>query len=134
MKGYLLDTNIISDLIRNPDGVVYQHINNLGSERICTSIVVACELRYGGAKKNSKKLSARIEEMLQAIPVLPLIIPGDIKYGNIRTELEALGQPIGMNDLLIAAHALTLDFILVTDNDREFNRVQGLVVENWLRK
>lgn len=132
MSGYLLDTNIISDVIRNPSGTAARRIEEVGAKEICTSIIVAAELRYGCAKKGSAKLLARVESVLEAIPILPLDIPADTDYGAIRAELEAAGQPIGHNDLLIAAHAHALQLTLVTDNVREFGRIRGLSVENWL--
>lgn len=130
----MLDTNIISDVIRNPFGQVARRIEEIGHQEICTSIIVAAELRYGCAKKGSPKLLARVEGVLETIPVLPLDVPTDGEYGSIRAELEAAGQVIGLNDLLISAHAYTLGLILVTDNTREFNRIRGLNVENWLEK
>ncbi len=132
MSGYLLDTNIISDAIRDPRGKVAKHIEKLGPKDICTSIIVAAELRYGCAKKDSAKLRTRVEGVLQTIPVLPLEVPVGAAYVNIRAGLEAAGQPIGHNDLLIAAHAQALGLTLVTDNTREFKRIRGLKVENWL--
>lgn len=133
MKGYLLDTNIISDLIRNPAGAAARRIEQVGVPGIFTSIVVAAELRYGCAKKGSPKLLARVEGVLETIPVLPLDQPTDTQYGGIRAELEAAGQPIGMNDLLIAAHAYALGLTLVTANTQEFSRIRGLFIENWLQ-
>lgn len=132
MSGYLLDTNIISALLRDPDGPAAYHIERVGPQKICTSIIVAAELRYGCAKKGSAKLLARVESLLKIIPVLPLDIPVDAKYGGIRAELEAAGKPIGANDLLMAAHAHALGLTLVTGNTREFKRIRGLTVENWL--
>ena len=134
MSGYLLDTNIISDMIRNPDGPAARRIEQVGTKEIFTSIIVASELRYGCTKKGSPKLFARVEGILETIPVLPLDIPADAEYGDIRAKLEAAGQPIGMNGLLIAAHAYALGLTLVTDNMREFNRIHGLKVENWLER
>ncbi|WP_144729236.1 type II toxin-antitoxin system VapC family toxin [Extensimonas perlucida] len=134
MSGYLLDTNIISDMIRSPDGPAARRIEQVGPKEIFTSIIVAAELRYGCAKKGSPKLRARVEDILQTIPVLPLDIPADAEYGGIRAELEAAGQPVSMNDLLIAAHALALGLTLVTDNTREFHRIRGLKLENWLER
>ncbi|MDR2871963.1 MAG: type II toxin-antitoxin system VapC family toxin [Xanthomonadaceae bacterium] len=134
MNGYLLDTNIISDIIRNPIGLVACRIEQVGPQEIYTSIVVAAELRYGCAKKGSPKLQAKVESILETIPVLPLDAPADAEYGGIRSELEAAGQSIGFNDLLIGAHAYALGLTLVTDNTREFNRIRGLSVENWLQK
>ena len=133
MSGYLLDTNILSDLIRHPDGLVAQRVEQVGQKEIFTSIIVAAELRYGCAKKGSAKLLERVQGLLETIPVLSLDMPTDAQYGLIRAELEAAGQPIGMNDLLIASHALALGLTLVTDNTSEFSRVRGLKVENWLR-
>ena len=132
MSRYLLDTHILSDIIRNPSGAAARHVEQVGAQAICTSIIVAAELRYGGAKKGSPRLLAKIEGLLHTIPVLPLDIPADTDYGGLRATLEAAGQPIGANDLLIAAHALALGLTLVTDNTREFSRVAGLKVENWL--
>lgn len=134
MSGYLLDTNIITDLIRDPDGSVARHIEQIGAKEIFTSIIVASELRYGCAKKGSPTLLARVKGILETIPVLQLDIPADAKYGRIRAELEAAGQPVGMNDLLIAAQALALDLTVVTDNTREFSRIRGLPLENWLER
>ena len=130
--GYLLDTNILSDLIRNPFGPVAQRIEAVGAKAVCTSIIVAAELRYGSAKKGSPMLQARVEDILATIPVLPLEVPADADYGRQRAQLEASGQPIGGNDLLIAAHALALGLTLVTHNTREFSRIAGLQVEDWL--
>lgn len=134
MSGYMLDTNIISDLIRNPSGNAARHIEKVEAKDIFTSIIVAAELRYGCAKKGSPKLSEKVENLLSTIPVLPLETPVDTEYGRIRAELEATGQTIGMNDLLIAAQAYTLGLTLVTDNLREFSRIRGLKVENWLER
>lgn len=132
MTGYLLDTNILSDLIRNPFGPAARRIEAVGAKAVCTSIIVAAELRYGCAKKGSPKLQARVEEVLVTIPVMPLEVPADADYGRQRAQLEASGQPIGANDLLIAAHALALGLTLVTHNTREFSRIAGLQVEDWL--
>ncbi|HSI28172.1 MAG: type II toxin-antitoxin system VapC family toxin [Methylophilus sp.] len=134
MSGYLLDTNIISDLIRNPSGAAARHIEQVEAKNIFTSIIVAAELRYGCEKKGSPKLTGKVENLLATIPVLPLENPVDTEYGRIRAELEATGQTIGMNDLLIAAQACTLNLTLVTDNLREFSRIHGLKVENWLER
>jgi tRNA(fMet)-specific endonuclease VapC len=130
---YLLDTNIVSALVRDPHGKIADKIRAVGEANVCTSIIVAAELRYGAAKKGSMRLQAQLESVLGALEVLPLDLPADASYGDIRAQLERLGQPIGGNDLLIAAHALTLSYAIVSDNEREFERVEGLVVENWLR-
>lgn len=98
----------------------------------CTSIIVACELRYGAAKKQSPQLSFNVEQILNSLPVLPLENDVDQIFADIRIDLERRGLPIGQNDLLIAAHALSLGLTLVTANEREFSRVVKLNVENWL--
>src|SRR5271168_2726834 len=98
-----------------------------------TSIIVAAELRYGAAKKGSLRLTRQLEAVLGAVDVLALEAPTDAAYGELRARLEEAGKLIGANDLLIAAHALDLDHTLVTDNEREFSRIDGLRVDNWLR-
>jgi tRNA(fMet)-specific endonuclease VapC len=130
---YLLDTSIVSALVRDPQGPVTQRLRDVGEKNVCTSIIVAAELRYGATKKESARLSSQLETILSALEVLPLEVPADAAYGEVRTRLEQAGQPIGGNDLLIAAHALALGCVVVTDNQREFERVPGLRVENWLR-
>ncbi len=129
---YLLDTNILSDLVRNPQGVVATRISELGEAVVGTSIVVAAELRYGAAKSGSKKLTDRVDLLLSAIEILPLDGPADRHYANLRDHLSRQGTPIGPNDLLIAAHALATDLTVVTANTKEFSRVPGLPTENWL--
>ena len=129
---YMLDTNIVSDLVRNPQGPVMRHIVRVGSEAVCVSIITAAELRYGCARKGSAKLLASIEAILGSIQVLAFDIPADAAYGGIRAELEAAGKPIGPNDLLIAGHASSVGAVLITANTGGFSRVRGLQVENWL--
>lgn len=130
---YLLDTNIISDLVRNPDGRIAQRIKKIGEERVCTSIIVAAELRFGTTRKASPKLTAQLEVVLSGFEILPFEAPADTIYGTIRTQLERSATPIGANDMLIAAHAMALGYTVVTDNEREFGRIEGLSHENWLR-
>lgn len=130
MTGYMLDTNIISDLVRNPQGRAAKRIAKVGE--LCTSIIVAAELRYGCAKSGSKRLIKAGEDLLGEISVLPFDVPADADYGAIRSELEAGGTPIGSNDLLIAAHARATGATIVTAKADEFKRVRDLKVENWL--
>ena len=130
---YLLDTNIISDLIRNPQGRVTDRIRKVGEEKIGTSIIVAAELRFGAARKASPRLTARVEAILASIEVFPFESPADQEYATLRSRLEEKGKVIGSNDLLIAAHALSLGATLVTANEREFAMVKTLICENWLR-
>ncbi len=129
---YLLDTNIISDLVRHPRGDVMKKIKEFGEENICTSIIVASELRFGVVKKGSKKLTQRIDAILSAMEVIAYDNPADIHYAAIRYFLEKKGMPIGPNDMLIAAQALSLNIIVVTANTEEFSRVPNLKVVNWI--
>lgn len=129
---YLLDTNILSDLMKHPSGIVYKKILEVGEEKICTSIIVACELRFGIEKSGSVRLAESLDKILSAINILPLEIPTEHYYAKIRNYLEQSGTPIGPNDLLIASQALTLDLIVVSANKSEFSRVKDLQVENWL--
>jgi tRNA(fMet)-specific endonuclease VapC len=129
---YLLDTNILSGLIRQPQGPVATMLARRGYGTVCTSIVVAAELRFGARKLGSSVLTRKVDDLLASLPVLPLEVGADQTYAAIRLQLEQAGTPIGPNDLLIAAHALDLELTLVTDNVDEFERVPGLRVENWL--
>lgn len=129
---YLLDTNILSELARHPQGIVAQRIAAVGESAVCTSIVVAAELRFGAAKRNAPRLTHQVEVILDAVEVLPLDAPADRAYAQLRVALERSGEPIGPNDLLIAAQALAGECVLVTANVDEFSRVAGLRVENWL--
>lgn len=128
---FMLDTNIISDMIKNPRGIAARRARTT-QRQLCTSIIVAAELRYGCAKKSSSKLLRKVEDILGEIDVFALDVPTDTNYGRIRSELEAAGQSIGANDLLIAAHACSLDLTLVTANVQEFSRIRGLKLENWI--
>lgn len=130
---YLLDTNIVSDLLRNPQGRIARRIAEVGEDAVCISVIVAAELRYGAIKKQSARLTTQLEQVLAGLPILPFEEPADVAYGELRVELEAAGTPIGANDLLIAAHAIAAGCSVVTDNEREFGRVAGLKVVNWLR-
>lgn len=129
--GYLLDTNVLSDLLREPAGKIARRIAAVGEDRISTSIVVAGELRYGAAKSGSERLRERVESLLRLLSVHALADPVDVHYASIRDLMRQRGMPIGPNDLWIAAHALALDLVLVTDNVREFARIPGLSLENW---
>lgn len=120
---YLLDTNALSSLIKEPAGPLTTRLARVGEYAICTSIVVACELRYGATKKGSPTLSRKIGQLLASIEVFPLDEGVDMQYAEILTSLEKGGTPIGANDYLIAAHALALDLTLVTNNVSEFSRV-----------
>ena len=131
---YLLDTNIVSDIVRNPRGRAAEHIRRVGEAQVCTSIIVAAELRYGAAKRLSLRLAAQLEAVLGVLVILPFETQADTVYGTIRTRLEQIGRPIGGIDLLIAAQAIALGYTIVTDNENEFGRVDGLLHENWLKQ
>jgi tRNA(fMet)-specific endonuclease VapC len=130
---FLLDSNILSDLVRHPQGVVAQHIRKHGEQAVCTSIIVACELRFGAAKRQSSRLSAQVQAILAAMDVLPLDAPADEHYARLRLHLEQTGTPIGPNDMLLAAQALAENATLVTADTSEFHRVPGLICVNWLQ-
>lgn len=132
MHRYLLDTSVINEITRISNGRARLALERRGIASVCTSIVVAAGLRYGAAKKNSDRLLANIEATLAALNVMPFASPAERHYAEIRLSLERIGRPIGGNDLLIAAHALALDCVLVTSNTSEFSRVPDLRVESWL--
>ncbi|HOB65558.1 PIN domain-containing protein [Ottowia sp.] len=132
----LLDTNIISMLMRDPHGALSRQLDRARAQvadlRVVTSVVVDGELRFGLARRASAKLQDAYANVMQIIEVLPLPPEAAEPYAALRAQLEAQGQPIGPNDALIAAHALALGATLVSGDD-EFARVPGLKVENWLR-
>ena len=128
---YLLDTNAVSQLIRRPGGRVAQRVAELEPGSFAINVIVAAELRYGAERRGSSRLTRQLEAVLSAIDVLPIEEPVARHYGEIRSELERSGRPIGSNDLLIAAHARALGLTLVTNNVGEFERVSGLPVEDW---
>jgi tRNA(fMet)-specific endonuclease VapC len=130
---YLLDTNICIYIIRNRPPQVIDRIKSCGVGDVAVSAITLAELEYGAAK------SSRPDQNREALLVFasPLeILPFDdnaaLHYGDIRTYLERLGQPIGAKDMLIAAHARSIPLTLVTNNTREFSRVPNLLVENWV--
>ena len=127
----MLDTNVVSDLVRRPDGPVALRAATLEAGSMAISIVVEGELRYGAQRRGSIRLTKQLEAVLSAIEALPLAEPAQRHYGIIRNELERVGRPIGHNDLWIAAHAMALGATLVTNNVGEFDRIPGLVIEDW---
>jgi tRNA(fMet)-specific endonuclease VapC len=129
---YLLDTNIITALVRDPQGVVATTLHSKMPAMLYTSIVVASEIEFGLCKGVSERMRRQVLAVLASLEVLPLGAPVHQHYGQIRCHLMQLGQPIGPNDLFIAAQARALDMVLVSNNVREFQRVPGLRLENWL--
>ena len=132
---YLFDTNILSDMMRYPEGTAAQRfievVKNKPGARFCTSVVVQCELLFGMRRRTHPLWQTHYERMLESVDVLPLEPDVCIHYAALRTLLETAGTPIGPNDALIAAHALAANATLVSA-DAEFLRVPGLRVENWL--
>ncbi|MGM0424349.1 MAG: type II toxin-antitoxin system VapC family toxin [Thermodesulfobacteriota bacterium] len=129
---FLLDTNVLSEVVRRPGGLVAQKISEVGEDTVCTSIVVSSELRFRAIKSGSAKLIHQVEAVLSALNVLPFSPPADRHYADLRHVLEKAGTPIGPNDMLIAAHAKSLGLTIVTANIEEFQRVPKLRVVNWL--
>ena len=129
---YLLDTNVLSEMAREPAGSITQRIREVGEDAVCTSIVVACEVHYGLIKRASAQLTRRMHAVLDSMDVLA-DLPEDmgVHYGTIRAHLETGGLVIRPNDLLIAAHARAAGLTLVTGNSHEFGRVPDLQVEDW---
>lgn len=130
---YLLDTNIVSALMKDPAGPVATHIRDVGEGVICTSIVVMAEIKYGIEKSKSQRLAKQFEQIAASLQVEPFAEPADERYARVRNEAESKGLTVSQNDLLIAAQTLALEAVLVTD-DRIFLDVPGLKVENWLRQ
>ena len=110
-----------------------ERIAEVGEANVLTSVIVACELRYGAAKRGSRRLTRQVEAVLGALTIRPLESDVEAVYAALRVALEKKGTPIGAHDLLIAAHARSIDAVCVTDNVAEFKRVPALKVENWLR-
>jgi tRNA(fMet)-specific endonuclease VapC len=129
---YLLDTNAISDLAANPSGRVAEKIAEVGVANVATSVIVSGEVAFGVEQKGSDRLQKRMALLMSSLDVRPLEQPADEHYGFLRAMFKKQGRPIGPNDLFIAAHALALNAVLVTANVKEFSRVPGLKVENWL--
>jgi len=129
---YMLDTNMCSYIIRdNPRGI-YEKLKEIEAEHaIALSSIVVSELFYGARKKDSPKLRKVVAEFVEHFMIYDYDKISATHYADVRSKLEKKGQIIGANDLLIAAHALSKDAILVTNNSKEFVRVEGLVLENW---
>jgi tRNA(fMet)-specific endonuclease VapC len=129
---YLLDTNIVIGLSKGR-AEARTRLAGLPVQALLLSPVVLCELEFGIAKSQRPEANrAALTLLLANLPVADFNAEVAVHYGCIRATLEAAGQPIGPNDLLIAAHALALGTVLVTDNIGEFSRVPGLKIENWL--
>eukprot|EP01012_Entosiphon_sulcatum_P032289 TRINITY_DN41087_c0_g1_i1.p2 TRINITY_DN41087_c0_g1~~TRINITY_DN41087_c0_g1_i1.p2 ORF type:complete len:132 (-),score=19.89 TRINITY_DN41087_c0_g1_i1:85-480(-) len=128
---YMLDTNIVSAIVRDPRGKVFERLLEVGEENAFISIITHGEIWYGVKKNGSEELAQKVLAVTRRLYVAPLQLPTDQRYAEIRLALRQ-GKNIGPNDLWIAAHAVALDAVLVTNNEREFSRVPGLKVENWM--
>jgi tRNA(fMet)-specific endonuclease VapC len=130
---YLLDTNICIYIHRHRPPEVLTRFRELKPGDAAISVITWGELRYGAQKSRQRvRVLAALDEFAALVPVLPLAESVGETYGIIRAALEAKGDPIGNNDLWIAAHATTAGLTVVTNNEREFSRVPGLMVENWV--
>jgi tRNA(fMet)-specific endonuclease VapC len=131
---FMLDTNVCVDLLRGEAAGLFRRLRKMKVDEVALSSITLAELQYGVAKSSDPP---RHEDLLAQFCAPLAIMPFDSSaaeiYGKVRTELERAGTPIGPLDTLIAAHALALDVTLVTSNEREFARVKGLRVANWLR-
>ncbi|MGE6743696.1 type II toxin-antitoxin system VapC family toxin [Allorhizobium pseudoryzae] len=128
----MLDTNIVSAIVRHPRGQILERLLEIGEENAFISIITHGEIWYGVQKNGSEELARKVSAVTRRLYVAPLQLPSDQRYAEVRLALRQ-GMNIGPNDLWIAAHALALDAVLVTNNESEFSRVPGLKVENWLR-
>ena len=131
---YLLDTNIISDVAHNPAGSVGKKLGAIDPAEIVSSVVVAAEVWYGVENNPSFRSRERTESFMKTVRVLAMEADVARTYGKLRAEMKRAGSELGPNDLLIAAHALSLDATLITGDEKAFSRVPGLRIENWLRQ
>ena len=130
---YLLDTNILIYIMKHHPPAVRAKFESLAADTLAMSIITLGELRFGAEKSNAREAAfTSIARLQTAIEVQPLAVSAATHYGHIRAQLQAKGQIIGNNDLWLAAHALAQGLILVTNNECEFTRVDGLKVENWI--
>ena len=134
MIRYLLDTNICVYVIRKRPARVIRKLQRKQVSEIGISSITLSELEYGVAKSvKPEQNKLALTEFLAPIEVLPYDDGAALRYGPLRAHLERQGTPVGSLDLLIAAHALSLECVLVTNNESEFKRIRGLKVENWTK-
>lgn len=130
---YLLDTNIVSYIIKAQDTRLIDKFEQAAkTATIGVSSITTAELYYGVKKKNSQKLKQAVDAFLSPLQVFEFDQSASAVYGDVRSDLESRGAVIGSYDMLIAAHSLSLRTTLITNNTREFERVAGLIVENWV--
>ena len=129
---YMLDTNICSYIIRNKPQSIKSKLQEVEENHtIALSSIVVSELLYGATKKDSPKLMRIVSAFIDNFIIYDYSKISAQSYANIRSDLEKKGEIVGANDLLIASHALSLGAVLVTNNTREFKRVEKLVLEDW---
>jgi len=134
MVPFLLDTNACVDYLTGKYPTVVKRIQESPPEDLFLSSVVVAELRYGADHSARRRTNhARIDVLIEEIEALDFDLRAAAIYGRVRAQLEAGGTPIGPNDMLIAAHALSRGLVVVTDNTAEFGRVKGLKVQDWRR-
>jgi tRNA(fMet)-specific endonuclease VapC len=126
-----LDTNICSYILRRHPANMIERFAGLDRNQLWLSAVVAAELRFGATKLALPRFSAAVEAWLAGFDVRPWPVEATHHYAAMRAALERAGQPVGAMDMLIAAHAMAEDSVIVTNNAREFHRVPGLAVEEW---
>ena len=133
MTLYMLDTNAASEALRG-DPAFDAGLQAHPSGQWCISAVTCSEIRYGVARRpQAVRLHRLVDEFLRIVPILPWDAKAANRHGELRADLKGRGTPIGDFDEMIAAHALALGAVVITDNTRHFARVPGLVLENWLR-
>ena len=131
---FLLDTNVWVDYLSGRYPTVVTRIQQSPPDDLCFSSVVMAELRYGAEKSQRKCTNHRLLDTLaREVRCVDFDLDGASAYGGLRTAQERRGRPLGPYDMMIAAHALSLGLVLVTDNEREFKQVESLQVENWRR-
>ncbi len=129
---YMLDTDICIYTIKRKPASVLHRLEKLTPDQVVMSAITFAELIYGARKSQNVQANIqRLNELSEIIAILPFGTEAALIYGDIRSDLEKRGTPIGGNDLIIAAHALSLDLVLVTNNTKEFNRIKKLKIENW---
>ena len=130
MKRYMLDTNAISHLLKGHPNVA-RRVVAVPMASLCISVITEAEIRFGLAKRpKARRLRTAVEELLRRVSVMPWSSAVAERYGSVRAKLESKGRILGSLDMLIAAHALSLGMILVT-NDAAFAQVKGLRLEDW---
>lgn len=131
---YLLDANIISDVAHNPSGLAARKLSEIDPDEVVSSVIVAAEIWFGIENDPSFRSRARVKSFLETVQILGMGPEVARIYGRVRAELKRIGWALGANDMLIAAHALSLEAVLVTDDYNAFTQVAGLKLENWLHQ